>query len=145
MKTQIIDRTTGGSAETFKIGMEGYFWDTKGGAVRKGSLDETNLSSMIPYTRKDGYNYVYFSPTIPEWFLPSEAKSEKRGIELVKCIDSNAQTSNPFLTEKSFAIIERICRDVEGFDLLKCTKKEPDESVKAHEIWYFGHWNDGVI
>ena len=144
MKTQIIDRTTGGSAETFKIGIEGYFWDTKGGAVRKGSLDKTNLSSMNPYTRKDGYNYVYFSPTIPEWFLPSDAK-EKKGIELVKCIDSNGQTSTPFLTEKSFAIIERICRDVEGFDLLKCTKKEPDESVKPHEIWYLGHWNDGTL
>jgi len=80
MKTQIIDQTTGGSAEEFKIGMEGYFWDTKGGAVRKGSLDKTNLSSMNPYTRKDGYNYVYFSPTIPEWFLPSEAKLRRRGL-----------------------------------------------------------------
>ena len=143
MKTQIIDRTTGGSAETFKIGMEGYFWDAVFGPVRKGVYAGESCGNLI--NKDGGESFHHFSPTIPEWFLPSEAKAEKKGIELVKCIDSNGQTSNPFLTEKSFAIIERICRDVEGFDLLKCTKKEPDESVKAHEIWYLGHWNDGVI
>ena len=144
MKTQIIDRTTGGSAETFEIGMKGYFWDNEN-SIHLGVLTGILKDQDMPYSRSSGNNWRHFSPTIPEWFLPSEAKAEKKGIEFVKCIDSNGQTSNPFLTEKSFAIIERICRDVEGFDLLKCTKKEPDESVKAHEIWYFGHWNDGVI
>ena len=121
MKTQIIDRTTGGSAETFKVGMEGYFWNNTGGPILKAKIEKIN-NDRYPYESPDGTATANFSPTIPEWFLPSEAK-EKKGIELVKCINSNGQTSTSKKKKKSFAIIERICRDVEGFDLLKCTKK----------------------
>ena len=59
MKTQIIDRTTGGSAETFKIGMEGYFWDAVFGPVRKGVYaggwhqpDKTEMRGLWTYQNR---------------------------------------------------------------------------------------------
>jgi len=75
MKTQIIDRTTGGSAEEFKIGMEGYFWDAVFGPVRKGVYAGESCGNLI--NKDGGEAFHHFSPTIPEWFLPSEAKREE--------------------------------------------------------------------
>jgi len=78
-------------------------------------------------------------PTIPEWFLTSEAKGEKKPIELVKCINTGLTigTAQRSLTE--FILVERIAAGVYSHDLIRC--EHEDETV----IWYFGVWNDGVL
>jgi len=77
-------------------------------------------------------------PTIPEWFLPSEAK-EKKGIELVKFINDNGNTGLPCTSPSEFKLVERISYDVAGFDLIKGTYESNQTA------WYLGHWNDGVL
>jgi hypothetical protein len=141
MKTEIIDRTTGGSAEEFKIGTKGYFWDRETG-IHTGVLTSISKDRSYPYEKSHANNWLNFSPTIPEWFpkwhLPSEAKVETKPIELVKFIKPDGQTRTPTKGASEFETVERIHKDVEGFDLIKCT-------TGPLVNWYLGHWNDGCI
>jgi len=137
MKTQIIDRTTGGSAETFKIGMKGYFWDNET-SIHLGVLTGISKERAYPYERNSANNWVHFSPTIPEWFLPSEAK-EKKGIELVAYVTHKGGTCSSQIAPSEHKSLERIEQNVSGFDFIKGT------TASGATYWYLGHWNDGVL
>lgn len=135
MKTQVIDRTQGGSAETVKVGDEGYFWDGTGGFVLKAKIYKIESEQRFPYVTANEKAYAHFSRTIPDWFLPAE----KKPIELVKVIYDDGIVLNANLSPSSFKTIERIVMNVHGFDLIKGTTED------GPVYWYLGHWHDGVV